>query len=289
MQKITKILCVGDNSADTDRQCRQYAEQYQVKYQGLLVNDNINYGCYHTSIMDSSIKFIKSIYDKFDKVIFLKQNNTKIDILSNLYSKNSDLRTEISNTDILFVGCSHTYGSGHNSRDTVYTHQFSKMIGVNPLVNGYPGRGNFLIEDMLSTYKLTNKKVIIQFTDIFRIRYFSVTEDTVIHKQGSEFTINEVKMFDDARLQYEYLKIVDRVVSRLRDAGCEFLFFQLTPHRGKLQEDIDLYQSQYREFCYMADMNVDVAEDNIHYGSLSHQLIAEELNKKWCKLYAENS
>lgn len=286
MPKILKILCVGDNSSDTDIQCRKYADQYQVKYQGLLVNDDINYGCYHISIMDSSIKFIRSIYDKFDKVIFLKQNNTQTDLLSNLYSKNSDLRSEISDSDILFVGCSHTYGIGHTSQNTVYTHQFAKMIGLNPLVNGNPGKGNFLIEDILSTYKLTNKKVIIQFTDILRIRYFSAIENDVIHKTGSEFTIDEVKMFDDARVQYEYLKIVDRVVSRLRDAGCKFLFFQLTHITGNVQENIDLYQSQYREFCYMPDINVDVAGDNLHFGSLSHRLIAEELIKKWGELYA---
>ena len=289
MPKIARVLCVGDNSVDTDIECRKYAKEYQIKYQGLLLDNSVDDGCYHTSIEDTSITFIKDIYDKFDKVIFLKQNNILTDILANTYFPPDDQREKLSELDILFLGCSHTEGIGHSTADTVYTHQFAKTLNITPWVSGYPGQGNYLLEDILSKYILTNRKVIVQFTDMYRIRYFSSKENTVIHKMGYKFTRNELDLFDDQRLKYEYLRIVDRVVSKLRDCNAQFLFFQLTESTGPLQEEIDLYQSQYREFCYMADIGVDKAEDNVHFGPLSHQLIAKELTKKWNKLYAKTS
>jgi hypothetical protein len=285
MPKIAKILCVGDNTLDTDTQCRQYAEEYQVEYRGLLLSDDIDDGCYHTSIEDTSITFIKDIYDKFHKVVFLKQNNIITDILANTYSLSADSRKELLESEILFVGCSHTAGIGHSTQDTVYTNQFAKMLNLTPRVSGNPGRGNYLIEDILSTYNLSGTKVIVQFTDVFRIRYFSSKENKVIHKMGYEFTQNELELFDDQRQKYEYLRMVDRVVSRLRDCDSQFLFFQLAREMG-LQEEIDLYQSQYREFCYMADIGVDKAEDERHFGINSHSLIAKNIYQKWLKLYA---
>lgn len=287
MPKMTKILCVGDNSINTDMQCKRYATEYQIEYQGLLLSDIIGNGCYHTSIEDTSINFIKEIYDRFDKVIFLKQDNIITDILSNTYLPIVDLRKEIADNDILFVGCSHTAGVGHSNQDTVYPNQFAKLFKFVPHICGFPGKSNYLIEDILSEYKLTEKKIIIQFTDIFRIRYFSSKENILVHKMGHEFSRSEIEIFDDARLQYEYLKIVDRVVSRLRDCNAQFLFFQLTHSTDKLQEETDIYQSQYQEFCYITDINVDIAKDKLHYGPLSHQSIAKELTRKWNKLYAE--
>jgi hypothetical protein len=289
MPKIAKVLCVGDNSVDTDIQCKKYASEYQIEYQGLLLTDNIANGCYHTSVMDTSIIFINDIYENFDKVIFLKQHNNITDILANTYSVSNDLRKNISDSEILFVGCSHTAGVGHSEQNTVYTHQFANQLDLTPLVCGCPGQGNYTIEDTIANYNLAGKKIIIQFTDIFRIRYFSGLENKVIHKMGHEFTRTEIEIFDDARLQYEYLKIVDRVVSRLRDCNAQFLFFQLTHLTGKPQEEIDIYQSQYREFYYAANINVDTAEDNLHFGVNSHQLITKNLHKKWNRLYAENS
>ena len=287
MPKIVKVLCVGNNSINTDIECKRYAIEYQIDYRGLLLSNEINDGCYHTSIEDTSVAFIEDIYDKFDKVIFLKQNNIITDILANLYSSPIDSRKELPESEILFVGCSHTAGTGHSTQDTVYTHQFAKMLNLTPRVCAAPGTSNYLSEDSLSTYNLSGKKVIVQFTDMFRIRYFSSKENKVVHKVGYEFSRNEVELFDDQRLKYEYLRIVDRVVSRLRDCNSQFLFFQLTDRTNPLlQQEIDLYQSQYREFCYMADVGIDKAEDGAHYGINSQSLITKNLYKKWNKFYA---
>lgn len=286
MPKITRILCVGNNSVDTDIQCKRYATEYQIEYRGLLLSDDITDGCYHTSVEDTSITFINDIYDKFHKVVFFKQNNIITDILANTYSLSADSRKKLSKSEILFVGCSHTAGIGHSTQDTVYTNQLANMLNLTPQVNSHPGRGNYLIEDTLSAHNLSNTNVIVQFTDMFRIRYFSSKENKVIHKMGYQCTKNELELFDDQRQKYEYLRMVDRVVSRLRDCNSQFLFFQLTGNTGPLQEEIDLYQSQYREFCYMAEIDIDKAEDEIHFGINSHSLIAKNIYQKWLKLYA---
>jgi hypothetical protein len=232
--------------------------------------------------MDSPIKFIKDMYEKFDKVIFLKHGDMLTDVIGNTYSTSIASRKKLADSDILFVGCSHTAGDGHPTCETVYPTQFSKLINASPQIRGNSGKSNYLIEDILAEYELANKKVIIQFTDINRIRYFDKKENKVVHKMGHNYSRSEVEMFDDARLQYEYLRIIDQVVSKLRDCNCQFLFFQLT---NAPCLEIDLYQSQYREFCYMAHIDIDRATDNLHFGVNSHQLIATDLHRKWKMLY----
>ena len=97
---------------------------------------------------------------------------------------NLENNNQIKDNEILFIGCSHTGGSGHGElvkhdpnkiywigpHDTVYTHIFSKALGLIPKVDAHWGRSNYLTEEKLNTYNLKNKKVIIQFTDIHRLR-----------------------------------------------------------------------------------------------------------------------
>lgn len=281
------ILCVGDNTVVTDQQCRKIAEERMAEYKGMVCNTMpITAGCYHTCVEDLGVDCVQDLLDQFDQVIFLDSTNTKTQIIKDQYTLVDTPKLSVPNDTIIFVGCSHTYGTGHQDASTVYTSILAEMLDYDFVVLGNCGQSNQEMEDVLANYSLAGAKVVIQFTDIFRMRYFNSKTNQVKHVRGPHYTKQEIEMFDDARQFYEFTKIVDRIVARLRDAGAEFLYFQLTPEHA---QDTKLFQmmARYKEFCFVTDYNKDLADDHCHFGLVSHNYIAEHLYKRWNKLYAK--
>jgi hypothetical protein len=78
---INKLLCIGNNSIDTDVQARQLAIKHGLDYQGLLsdLESPISYcsyqlpGVYHTSIFDLEFGKLVGVANDFDLVAVLDQ------------------------------------------------------------------------------------------------------------------------------------------------------------------------------------------------------------------------
>ena len=71
-----KILCIGNNTEDTDIQTTKLALEKQTKNHGLLNNNNFNienFGYYHTCILDLTLGNLIDIAKQFDKIIMLDQ------------------------------------------------------------------------------------------------------------------------------------------------------------------------------------------------------------------------
>lgn len=71
-----KILCLGNNSQDTDTRVTFLSEQSNTKNHGLITDINqprIGFGYYHTSIYDMEFGKIKELIKEFDQLIFLDQ------------------------------------------------------------------------------------------------------------------------------------------------------------------------------------------------------------------------
>lgn len=72
-----KILCLGNNSEDTDYKTKELAKQNQTTNHGLVNSVDflpVQFGYYHTSILDISFGEILTLAKKFDRVIFLDQD-----------------------------------------------------------------------------------------------------------------------------------------------------------------------------------------------------------------------
>ena len=190
--------------------------------------------------------------------------------------------------ELLIIGCSHTAGVGHKSNETTYPILFSKMMGIdNPLVLGLPGQGNMTIESSLTELSLQNKSVIIQFSDFFRLQVYDSQLDMVVKKQSRDYTRNDVVFYTENYLQYEFIKIVNRLVTRFRDANVNFLFFRLS-HIHKNYYQIEKELDNFPEYCSMEHAVVDVALDKMHFGINTHQELSNRLYNKWTELYAQN-
>lgn len=294
MQDNKIILCVGDISENTAIQCRNISLQYGLPYCGMADKKFESSGCYHVSLGDKSIAEVEELISLANEVIFLENQlqddlDKQTQVLKNTLGSDQYKREKISEDNILFIGCSHTYGTGHDTTDTVYPSIVAKKLNLTPMVKGFPGQGNFKFEDVLTEYELgKNTNVIIQFTDIFRLRYYDDASESIIHKQGIHFSREETNMFTNKRLTYEFKQLVCRVVSRLRDANVNFLFFQLTHEHDRIL-DTNLFLSSFKEYCWTPDVAVDLASDNLHFGIESNKKIADRLIKKWNSLYAKTA
>lgn len=287
MLKINKILCIGNNSIDTDTQCKLIATEYNIAYKGMATQQfpQLEDGCYHTSFEDANYDSILDFSNQVDKVILLDQPDQLINFKIFKNSLTSDVKFTPLDNSVLIVGCSHTAGTGHKTTDTVYTSYLASKLNKKIIVDAVPGQGNFTIEDSLSKYSLKDALVIVQFTDIFRIRYYNEKTKKVITKPGGNFSHTEVEMFTEERLAYEFEQIVKRTVARLRDANAKFLFFQLS-NQYTQTDKLNLFMSQFKEYCWTPDIDVDRADDNMHYGSASNLKLATRLANRWNYLYA---
>ena len=289
-----KILCIGNVTVDTDQQCHHIANKKGVDYKGIItVGSDISHsGCYHVSIGDVLDSYLLSIVKEFDEVIFLNNFETDTELktvtktLENVITNyDTELKT-INENELLFVGCAHTIGDGHSNKETTFANRVSKSLNMAPIIKGKTNTGNYFIEDTLSEYNLNNRSVIVQLTDIFSIRYFDSSKNQVVNKRGFHYNDLENKIFDEQRMLWDFKKLIDRLVSRLRSANSKFLFFQLSLKHPLLSEAVR-YMSKYKEFCFMpSDIYVDLAEDKIHHGINTHKTIAELLEQKWRSLYA---
>ena len=207
---------------------------------------------------------------------------------------NNETNNEIKDNEILFIGCSHTEGIGHSNKDTVYTHLLAKELNLIPLIDAHSGRGNYLTEEKLNTYKLQNKKVIIQFTDIYRIKLNGVDYDA--HSIYRQFTNSQLEVYTDEVLYSLFFEQVKRMVNLLKATNSKFLFFTLghpnTNYYGNTESIISIFFDNmkcYNTFCPIAltKYDYDKAEDNEHYGPKAHKFFSKMLLAQWRKMYDE--
>jgi pyruvate-formate lyase-activating enzyme len=71
-----KVLCLGNNSTDTDRQTSKLAQDQNSINHGLITDHQVipvNFGYYHTSLVDIQPSDLFILIKKFDQLIFLDQ------------------------------------------------------------------------------------------------------------------------------------------------------------------------------------------------------------------------
>ncbi len=171
---------------------------------------------------------------------------------------------------ILFIGCSHTNGDGHASVETNYTSQLCKHMQLTPLIDSHPGKGNALTEEKLHCYNLTNQRVIIQYTDIYRINYNG------INTNGYDYDQSQHNVFTDQVLASEFIHLVKRISNYLRSCNTRFAFF-LISHDYPILQEIISHLSEYPEFINMQDTMVDVGDLGHHFGKDTHSLWTQKI------------
>lgn len=174
---------------------------------------------------------------------------------------------------ILFLGCSHTHGSGHSKPETVYTHILSKMLDKKPVVDAHPAKGNWFTEEKLQKYDLKNATVIVQLTDMHRIMLNN------IHRPGHEMTRAQYEVYSDEVLASIHIQLVARVVNLLRANNAQFLLFTICS-QYPLENEVNSLLVKYPEYVYIPDYDLDTADQGHHLGVKSHTYWAKNLYER---------
>jgi hypothetical protein len=290
-----KILFVNDHlkgSAEVQEIC----SKENLLFGGTLTSEEISIlegYSYAISPCQAGFDYIISLFDKFDQIRFLKNhNNFPVEIMQKeleiIYNKSYKSNFPMLGQDKLnFFGCSHTYGSGHDHPSTTYPAILSNMLGLEYNNYGLPGQGNYDIEDLLNTFSIKNSKLVIQFTDMYRIRYFYNNELITTPVFRAEKYIQHAVLLNEENLLFNFKKLVERIVNRLREGNNQFLI--------TFTHDIDVddrikcleFLFEFKEFRSMQGCAVDLGTDGIHFGPKSMELWAKQLYRYWIELYGK--
>lgn len=259
---------------------------------------------YSISSKETSFDYVVSLMDKFDEVIFLK-NHDDISILidqlelERIYNNNLVDKINFKPLDknkLIFFGCSHTAGIGHELKNTTYPFILSKMLDYEYINLGVDGSGNYQIEDRLSELSISGGKLVIQFSDIYRYRFIlnsQVYPRPIAEKNIGEFKIYNIphnykdsKFVNEENLVYNFQNIVTRLVIRLRDSNNKFLI-TYTPHfeNESILQTLE-FMYGFKEFVAITGRQCDTVSDG-HYGPMTHKRWAEGLYQRWIELYGK--
>jgi hypothetical protein len=290
-----KILFVNDHlkgSAEVQEIC----SKENLLFGGTLTSEETpileNYS-YAISPCQAGFDYIISLFNKFDQIRFLKNhNNFPVEIMQKeleiIYNKSYKSNFPMLDQDKLnFFGCSHTYGSGHDHPSTTYPAILSNMLGLEYNNYGLPGEGNYDIEDLLNTFSIKNSKLIIQFTDMYRIRYFYNNELITTPVFRAEKYIQHAILLNEENLLFNFKKLVERIVNRLREGNNQFLI--TFTHDINVDDRIKCLEFlfEFKEFRSMQGCAVDAGTDGWHFGPKSMELWAKQLYRYWIELYGK--
>lgn len=249
---------------------------------------------YAISPAEAGFDYVISLLNKFDHIIFLKNhNNFPVLImqkeLETIYNESYKHKLpELDKNVLHFFGCSHTYGIGHETLTTTYPAIMSNLIGLDYINHGLPGKGNYDIEDLLNNYLIKDPKLIIQFTDMYRIRYLhnSLLVQSPIHR--ADPLVQNPILVGEENLFFNFKKIVERVVNRLREGNNQFLITYT--HNIDIEYSINCLEFlfKFKEFRSMQGCPIDSGTDGVHFGPETMKRWAHQLYRRWIELYGKN-
>lgn len=299
---VKTTLFVNNHFSDLT-EIRDLCSKKNLLFGGVIISEStpiLDGHSYTISPVEAGFDFTISLFDKFDDVIFLKNHDNfavlimqkELEIIYNKSYK-SDWPM-LDQSKINFFGTSHTAGIGHDNESTTYPAILSNLLGLEynnyalpvrgPLQ--YRTRGNYDIEDLMNTFTIENSKLVIQFTDMYRIRY--LYNDTLIQTpiHYAEKAVQNAILLSEENLFFNFKKIVDRTVNRLRQGNNQFLL--TFDHDINIDFSIKCLEflCDFKEFRSLQGCAVDVGTDNVHFGPKSMELWAKQLYRRWMELYA---
>lgn len=304
---VKTILFVIDHQQDLNV-IKNICQTRKVIFGGTLFSTEteiISGLSYAISPAETTYNYVESLLDKFDKVEFLKNHNNVPVLINQLELERvyNDLVDKIDfkpldKNKLIFFGCSHTAGIGHESKNTTYPFVLSKMLNCEYINFGIGSSGNYQIEDRLSEWSISGCKLIIQFSDIYRYRFIlnsqifpsPIAEPEGIGESVKIFNIphsyKDSKFVNEENLVFNFQNIVQRIVIRLRDSNNKFLI-TYTPHftNDSILQTLE-FMYGFKEFVSVTGIDLDRVPDG-HYGPLSHKKWSERLFQRWIELYGK--
>lgn len=100
-----KVLCLGNNTSNTDTLVKEYTSKYNLINRGLITDPTIEIhnGFYHTSLADIQQHDFLSLLKKFDAMVILNQPQETYDNIE-LYTATKNLVFLLRNRSNIYDG-----------------------------------------------------------------------------------------------------------------------------------------------------------------------------------------
>jgi hypothetical protein len=276
----------------------------QINPQSTLIDSidiELTYDQYHTSVVDLSPQQICSIVDYFDTVTFVEQG---FDRQSDLYEETTVLlnflshrctilnfvndstvdfidKTEIyqrSEGPVLWTfGCSHSHGIALDSFDQCYSSILSKTLD-RPLKSiTRPGTSiEWSLRHLIHARLQPGDTVIWQLTTPGRFTKGSDKLGQVREVMLKDGLRTDIDFFTDSQIFYQHVNCLNIGLKFLRSQQVSFAFISTDPQSAIYYDCVREY-TKHPEYCYLPGYMVDLANNGIHFGPLTHQNIANGL------------
>jgi hypothetical protein len=292
---MVKTTLFVNNHFGGYNEVERICQEQKLPFGGTLfsITDEIKSGLsYAASPVEIGFDNTQSLINRFDHVVFLKDHENyvvrlhqaELEFLQSNSKTNYNFKT-LDQNKINFFGCSHTGGVGHTSLTTTYPCVLSNMLNIDYNNFALPGKSNYAIEDLLSTFSIKNAKLIIQLTDIYRVRYLEGNKEQSKMLYNINNNLTNSLLFSEENLFFNFKNIVNRIVGRLRDGNNKFLITYTCNIENADALKCNEFLYGFTEFSSTIGTQIDVAADGSHYGIQSHKLWAERLHDKWIELY----
>jgi len=258
---------------------------------------------YHTSLGDLSAQQILSVVTQFDIIEFV---DTGFDQQSAIYQETVNLlnvlshrcvvknfspgpvidfisRTEIferADCPLLWVfGCSHSHGVGLDNGDQRYSVLLSQQLSLPLKSITQPGSSiEWSLRHLMQADIRAGDTVIWQLTTPERfscgLDFLGTTKELLLKTAGRR----EVDFFTDEQIFYHHINFLNIGLKFLRKQQIKFAFISLD-NVGQLNQHCIKQYVNHDEYCYLPGYNVDLGNDNAHYGPQSHLNLASGLAK----------
>lgn len=248
---------------------------------------------YHTSLGDISKPTLVSLIDQFAIINFIPDkfdqdsdiyNETKI--LLNFFRHTKKVTnynveniknyldmdvTKNSKEKTLWVyGCSHSHGVGLNPGEKKYADILAREIKVNLKLITKPGSSlDWSFRHLINSEIQKDDIVVWQLTSPNRLTYNNQEISLGLTKEK-----HLVETFSDKFQFFKHNSILNAGVQFLKSKNVNFLLMSLLIPNPYFYQYL-LEYTKYPQYCYIADYP-DLGNDNIHFGPLTHQYIANQ-------------
>jgi hypothetical protein len=253
---------------------------------------------FHTSLGDLSVVDILSIIHhfnqiKFDSTGFKKThplfNETKnlmsylnsimsgvehIGSVEKAFIDNQSIVEPLSDPTLWIFGCSHSYGVGLDSEEQRYGNILAEALGMPLKMIAKPGGSmNYSLRHIVNSSFKPNDLIIWQFINPNRLSYFNGkhVEEIVLSNTKNRTIID---FHTDPQIYFNHFTYINIGVRYLRAMSCNFILTSLDHHSSYN------YLSEYKnypEYVYFPNFAVDLGNDHLHFGHLSHKNLALSL------------
>jgi len=266
-------------------------------------NEKLIHDKYHTSLGDLTCQEICSIVDQFDSISFVE---TGFDKSSTIYKEtlillnflqhrhtvvnftkdnvinfiNAQELVQRPNTPVVWVfGCSHSHGVGLDSFEQCYSSIVSKQLNLPLKSITQPGSSlGWSFRHMMQANIRSDDLVIWQLTTPERftkaVDFTGKCKEILLKNAVAE----EVLFWSDLQLFYNHVNYLNIGLKFLRNLKVKSVITSLN-NMSDLYYQCLMEYTKHPEYCYLPGYNVDIGNDNMHFGPLTHQNLANGILK----------